>query len=64
MIKIGYLHYRKKPDKLKKAYAFAAVAKAEGAELIYFSPGAVDYSIDFYLVYKRFEPGCRVCQPS
>ena len=39
---IGYLHYRKKPFGLNRAYAFAAVAKAEGAELLYFSPGAID----------------------
>ena len=40
---IGYMHYRKKPLGLNRAYAFAAVAKAEGAELLYFSPGAVDF---------------------
>ena len=40
---IGYMHYRKKPLKLNRAYAFASVAKAEGAELLYFSPGAVDF---------------------
>ena len=39
---IGYLHYRKEPLGLNRAYAFAAVAKAEGAELLYFSPGAID----------------------
>lgn len=43
MVTIGYLHYRKNPVKLKRAYAFAAVAKAEGARLLYFSPGAVDF---------------------
>ena len=41
MIVIGFMHYRKKPT--NRAYAFAAVAKAEGAELLYFSPGAVDF---------------------
>jgi len=40
---IGYMHYRKKPFGLNRAYAFASVAKAEGAELLYFSPGAVDF---------------------
>jgi hypothetical protein len=35
------MHYRKQPHKLKRAYAFAAAARAEGAELLYFSPGAV-----------------------
>ena len=43
MITIGYLHYRKNPERLNKAYAFAAVAKAEGIEMLYFSPGAVDF---------------------
>ncbi|MCL2002574.1 MAG: YheC/YheD family protein [Oscillospiraceae bacterium] len=38
---IGYMHYRKQPFELNRAYAFAAVAKAEGAEMLYFSPGAV-----------------------
>jgi hypothetical protein len=40
---IGYLHYRKDPAKVSKSYALAAVAKAEGAELVYFSPGRVDW---------------------
>ena len=40
---IGYMHYRKRPEGLNKAYAFAAVAKAEGAQLLYFSPGAADF---------------------
>jgi UDP-N-acetylmuramoyl-tripeptide--D-alanyl-D-alanine ligase len=35
------MHYRKRPT--NKAYAFAAVAKAEGAELLYFSPKSVDF---------------------
>jgi len=39
---IGYMHYRKSPVGLNRAYAFAAAAGAEGAELLYFSPGAVD----------------------
>ena len=41
MVLIGFMHYRKKPT--NKAYVYAAVAKAEGAELLYFSPGAVDF---------------------
>lgn len=40
---IGYMHYRKSPEKRGKAYAYAAAAKAEGAELLYFSPGAVNF---------------------
>ena len=39
---IGYMHYRKSPVGRNRAYAFAAAAKAEGVELLYFSPGAVD----------------------
>jgi len=49
------MHHRKKPT--SRAYAFAAVAKAEGAELLYFSPGAVDMEkkeINGY-VYKNGE---------
>jgi UDP-N-acetylmuramoyl-tripeptide--D-alanyl-D-alanine ligase len=37
------LHYRKDPQTVIKAYAYAAVAKAEGAELVYFTPRAVDF---------------------
>ncbi len=43
MIKIGLLHHEKDPRKVKKAYAFAAVAMAEGAELIYFTLRGVDF---------------------
>jgi len=51
---IGYMHYRKSPAGLNRAYAFAAAALAEGARLLYFSPGAVDFEkamIDGY-AYK------------
>jgi len=41
MTVIGFMHHRKKPT--NRAYAFAAVAKTEGAELLYFSPGKVDF---------------------
>ena len=43
MITIGFMHRRREPFKSNKAYAYAAVAKAEGAELLYFSPGEVDF---------------------
>jgi len=43
MTVIGFMHYRKNPEGLNKAYAFAAVAGAEGAELLFFSPGSVDF---------------------
>lgn len=41
---IGMLHHRKDPDTVMKAYAFAAVAAAEGAKFFYFSPGEVNFS--------------------
>ncbi|PWK11517.1 YheC/D-like protein [Tumebacillus permanentifrigoris] len=41
MTLIGYLHFRKDPAKVSKSYPLAVVAKAEGAELVYFSPGRV-----------------------
>lgn len=37
------LHQRKEPQNVRKAYAYAIVAKAEGAELLYFSPKAVNF---------------------
>lgn len=40
---IGMLHHRKDPDTVMKAYAFAAVAQAEGAKFFYFSPGEVNF---------------------
>ena len=43
MITIGMLHFRKHPQKVKKAYACAAVAKMEGIEFFYFSPGSVKF---------------------
>ena len=43
LVTIGYLHKRKKPTEVKKAYLLAAFAKSEGAEILYFSPGAVDF---------------------
>ncbi|MFB5190137.1 YheC/YheD family endospore coat-associated protein [Alicyclobacillus fastidiosus] len=36
--RIGYLHIRRDPLKIRKVYAFQAVAQLEGAELFYFSP--------------------------
>lgn len=43
LILIGMLHHRKNPEKVMKSYAYASVAKAEGAELLYFSPNAVNF---------------------
>ena len=36
MTLIGMLHHRRDPQSVVKAYAYAAVAKAEGASLIFF----------------------------
>ena len=38
------LHYRKSPSEVKKAYAFAAVAKMEGIPFFYFSYSTVDFN--------------------
>lgn len=38
------LHYRKHPKEIKKAYAFAAVAKMEDVEFFYFSYHCVDFN--------------------
>lgn len=40
---IGMLHYRKKPHNVKKAYAYASVAKMNDIEFVYFSYRAVDF---------------------
>ena len=40
---IGMLHHRKDPETVMKAYAFAAVAEAEGAKFFYFSPAEVNF---------------------
>lgn len=42
---IGMLHHRKDPQKVIKSYAYAAVAKAEGVELLYFTPKNVDFGL-------------------
>ena len=43
MVLIGMLHNRKDPARVKKAYPFAAVAKMEGIEFIYFTFNGVDF---------------------
>lgn len=45
MITIGMLHHRKDPRTVIKSFAYAAVAKAQGAELLYFTPRAVDFKL-------------------
>jgi hypothetical protein len=42
MTLIGMLHHRRDPSKVKKAYAYAAVAKAEGITFFYFTLGKVN----------------------
>ncbi len=41
---IGMLHHRLDPTTVLKSYAFAAVAKAEGATFFYFTPKSVDFA--------------------
>lgn len=43
MTLIGMLHHRKDPETVIKSYAYAVVAKAEGARFFYFSPGKVNF---------------------
>lgn len=40
---IGMLHHRLDPTTVLKSYAYAAVAKAEGAQFFYFTPKSVDF---------------------
>jgi hypothetical protein len=41
MTTVGMLHHRLDPRKVRRAYAYAAVAKAEGIDFFYFTPGRV-----------------------
>lgn len=43
MTLIGMLHHRKDPTTVIKSYAYAAVAKAEGVNFFYFTPGSVNF---------------------
>lgn len=43
MTTIGMLHHRRDPKTVIKSYAYAAVAKAEGVNFFYFSPGTVNF---------------------
>lgn len=42
MTLVGYLHHRADPNKVRHAYAFMAVAKAEGIDFVYFTPGRIN----------------------
>ncbi|MDF2699345.1 MAG: hypothetical protein K0Q49_901 [Haloplasmataceae bacterium] len=55
MILIGMLHHRKNPNTIKKSYAYAATAKIEGAELLYFTPKSVDFENRIINGYKYIE---------
>jgi len=58
------MHYRRDPAGQNRAYAFAAAALAEGAEALYFSPGAVDFKTGMINGYQ-YENGAwkRVLSP-
>ncbi|MEH7180829.1 YheC/YheD family protein [Neobacillus vireti] len=43
MTLIGMLHHRKDPATVIKSYAYAVVAKAEGADFVYFTPKSVNF---------------------
>jgi hypothetical protein len=55
MTLIGMLHHRADPNNVNKAYAYAAVAKAEGVDFFYFTPGMVNIKQQKILgkVYKN-----------
>jgi len=42
MTLVGHLHYRIDPHKAKLVYAYAAVAKAEGIDYVYFTPRRIN----------------------
>ncbi|MBS4205991.1 YheC/YheD family protein [Lederbergia citrea] len=56
MTLIGMLHHRKDPKTVIKSYAYAVVAKAEGANFIYFTPGGVNF-VNSTIRGKLYENG-------
>ncbi|WP_419880767.1 YheC/YheD family protein [Peribacillus sp. B-H-3] len=56
MTLIGMLHHREDPEKVIKAYAYNAVAKAEGADFFYFTPGKVNINTKT-ITGKMYENG-------
>ena len=56
MTTIGMLHHRKDPNMVKKTYAYAAVAKAEGVNFFYFTLGKVNI-ITEKILGKIYENG-------
>lgn len=53
---IGMLHHRLDPTTVIKSYAYAAVAKAEGAQFFYFTPKSVNFN-DRTIRGKVYEDG-------
>ncbi|MEH7072736.1 YheC/YheD family endospore coat-associated protein [Neobacillus drentensis] len=53
---IGMLHHRRDPSNVKKAYAYAAVAKAEGVTFFYFTLGKVNIKQQ-KILGKAYEKG-------
>ncbi|MGH1283806.1 YheC/YheD family protein [Bacillus toyonensis] len=53
---IGMLHHRKDPNDVKKAYTYAAVAKAEGVDFFYFTLGKVNIETE-KILGKIYENG-------
>ncbi len=56
MTLVGMMHHRADPEKVKKAYAYSVVAKAEGVEFFYFTPGKVDIP-NQKIIGKYYENG-------
>ncbi len=56
MTLIGMLHHRADPSNVKKAYAYAAVAKAEDVDFFYFTPGKVNVK-EQKILGKAYENG-------
>lgn len=56
MTLIGMLHHRAEPEKVKKAYLYSVVAKAEGVDFFYFTPGKVDIR-NRKIIGKYYENG-------
>lgn len=56
MTLIGMLHHRAEPQNVKKAYAYSVVAKSEGVEFFYFTPGKVNIE-NQTIIGKYYENG-------
>ncbi|WP_142383664.1 glutathione synthase [Bacillus sp. V5-8f] len=56
MTLVGMLHHRANPEKVKKAYTYAVVAKADGIDFFYFTTGKVDIN-NHTILGKVYEGG-------